>query len=185
MKSGSRILGIAASDGDQTSILAGAVVRIDRVVDGFGFEPCTVGGRDATAAVQTLIDRIDRPDCTAILLAGIAPAWFNLIDLEALDTPVPVIAVSFEASPGLETAIEREFTGRDREWRLATYRRLPERQPVTLGDETLFVRSTATSVERARAIVRAASPDGGRPEPLRVARLAARGLLDRRRSQDS
>ncbi|MFB6163409.1 MAG: DUF99 family protein [Halococcoides sp.] len=185
MKSGARILGIAASDADQRSVLAGAVVRIDRVVDGAAMGTCTVGGRDATDAVQSVIDRIDRPDVSAVLIAGIAPAWFNLIDLPAIDAPVPVLAVSFEASPGLEAAIDREFEGPAREWRQAVYERQPERVPIDVNDERLFVRSTDVPVDRAREIVRAATPEGGRPEPLRVARLVARAAAGRRRSQDS
>ncbi|MUW14591.1 DUF99 family protein, partial [Halorubrum sp. CBA1125] len=46
----SRTLGIAFSDGDRTSRLAGAVVTADGVFDGLGFERCAVGGTDATDA---------------------------------------------------------------------------------------------------------------------------------------
>ncbi|AWB27297.1 endonuclease dU [Halococcoides cellulosivorans] len=185
MKSGARVLGIAASDADRTSTIAGAVVRIDRVVDGVTLGTISVGGRDATASVQSVIDRADRPDVAAVLIAGIAPAWFNVIDLHALDAPGPVISVSFEASPGLDTAIEREFEGSAREWRLATYRRQPERHAVSVDGETLYVRSVDASPDRARVIVRETTPEGGRPEPLRVARLIARAAAERRRSEDS
>ena len=62
MKPGRRALGIATSDRDQLSHLAGAVVRADRVVDGFEFGTCTVGGSDATAAVCDMFDRLGRED---------------------------------------------------------------------------------------------------------------------------
>ncbi|PSQ09470.1 DUF99 domain-containing protein, partial [Halobacteriales archaeon QS_7_68_65] len=53
MKAGVRALGVAESSRpDATrSTLAGAVVRADRVVDGFAFGSCTVGGTDATETV--------------------------------------------------------------------------------------------------------------------------------------
>lgn len=178
------MLGIAASDADRTSTVAGAVVRRDRAVDGVTLGAMCVGGRDATASVQSVIDRADRPDVAAVVIAGIAPAWFNLIDLHALDAPGPVISVSFEASSGLETAIEREFEGAAREWRLALYRRQPDRHAVAVDGETVYVRSVDASIDRAREIVRATTPEGGRPEPVRVARLIARAASEWR-SEDS
>ncbi|MFW5949496.1 MAG: DUF99 family protein, partial [Halolamina sp.] len=80
MKSGQRALGVAFSDADAVATCAGAVVRADRVVDGLAYERCAVGGDDATDAVVALHERIDRLDLAALLLAGIAPAWFNVLD---------------------------------------------------------------------------------------------------------
>jgi len=108
VKSGARILGIAASDTDQRSVIAGAVVRVDR-----------------------------------------------------------------------------EFDGDARAWRLETYQRQPARGQIDVNDERLFVRSADISTDRAGEVVRTATPEGGRPEPLRVARLVARAVADRRRSEDS
>ncbi|MFB6297436.1 MAG: DUF99 family protein [Salinirussus sp.] len=182
MKAGVRALGIAESYTGETSTLAGAVVRADRVVDGFVFGACTVGGSDATATVRGLLDRLDRPDVRYCLFAGIAPAWFNLLDLhrihEAADRPV--LSVSFEDSPGLGGAIREAFDGTARKRRLATYRAQPDRQPVSVDGETVFVRSVGCADPA--GVVRAFTPEGGRPEPLRVARLAARAA-DARRSE--
>jgi hypothetical protein len=52
---------------------------------------------------------------------------------------------------------------------------------VTVGDDTVFVRSVDIPVEEAVDVVRAFTPEGGRPEPLRVARLAARAADQFRR----
>jgi hypothetical protein len=56
MKPGVRALGVAESfaDGDERSVLCGAVVRADRTADGFVFGSCAVGGTDATAAIESL-----------------------------------------------------------------------------------------------------------------------------------
>ena len=182
MKPGRRALGIAASDRDRLSHLAGAVVRADRAVDGFRFGTGTVGGRDATAAVCDIFDRLDREDIAYLFLAGIAPAWFNLLDLNTIHdrTGLPTLSVSFEASPGLESAIRDAFDDEAAiEDRLSTYRAQPERRELSVNDETVFVRSVGLDADEAGDVVRAYTPTGGRPEPLRVARLAARAVAER------
>jgi len=191
VKAGARAVGVAESyrgtdgQGDDVDVgsehashstLAAAVVRADRVVDGFAFGTCTVGGTDATEAVVGVVDALDREDVQYVLVSGVAPAWFNLLDLHAIQAAVerPVVSVSFEASPGLESALASAFEGEALERRLDTYRRQPEREQLTVNGETVFVRSVGLGREAATAVVRAFTPAGGRPEPVRVARLAAR-----------
>ncbi len=180
MKPGTRALGIAESYRGAESTLAGCVVRADGVVDGFTFGSCTVGGTDA---VLDLFSRLDREDVQFLLVAGIAPAWFNLLDLHRLydGTGLPALSVSFEPSKGLEAGIEDAFTGEARDRRVATYRAQPPRNPVVVGDERLFVRAVGLADDRGAEVVRAFTREGGRPEPVRVARLAARGADELRR----
>lgn len=127
---------------------------------------------------------------TALLLAGVAPAWFNLLDLQRIheETELPTLAVSFEASDGLAPAIREQFDGRERDWRLARYESLPARYGLSVNDEQVFVRAVGAETRQhpdtdtptlapnceAAHIVRGHTPEGGRPEPLRVARLVAR-----------
>lgn len=176
MKPGVRALGIAESFTDDRSTIAGAVVRANRVTDGFAFTDCTVGGTDATDAVLELIDFLNRDDVQYVLLSGIAPAWFNVLDLTRLHegTDHPVVSVTYEASDGLEPALREAFEGSALETRLATYRAQPARERVSVGDNTVFLRSMGLHDDEAAEVVRAFTPEGGRPEPLRVARLAAR-----------
>jgi endonuclease V-like protein UPF0215 family len=184
-------LGIAESTVEDRCLFCGAVVRADRAVDGVGFASATVGGLDATDAVRRLIDRLDRDDVRYLLVSGVAPAWFNVLDVAAIAEAAdrPTIAVSYEASPGLAPAIDRAFEGAARDRRLAAYDRLPPRRRVTVNGETLFARSVGfdgvpgpdtgdadgAPAEVAR-VLDAFTPAGGRPEPVRVARLAARGV---------
>jgi len=176
VKAGVRALGVAESFRGDSSTLAGAVVRADRVVDGLAFGRCTVGGHDATEAAVDLTDRLGREDARYLLVAGIAPAWFNVLDLYAIHESVerPVLSVTFEESDGLESAIEEAFEGEARARRLERYRAQPDRRAVRVNDETLFVRHVGCDESRAADVVRAFTPEGGRPEPVRVARLAAR-----------
>ena len=176
MKSGTRTLGVAASDGDTRSTLCGALVRADRVVDGCVFGECTVGGTDSTETVSRLFSTLGRDDVQYLLLSGVAPAWFNLYDLHAIHeaTGTPVLSVSFEASEGLASTLREQFEGEDLAKRLAVYESLPPRQRVTVNDQPVFVRAVGVDDEEARDVVRTFTPEGGRPEPLRVARLVAR-----------
>lgn len=178
MKSGVRALGIAESYRGERSTLAGAVVRASRVVDGFAFGSCTVGGLDATDAIVSLYDDLDRDDVRYIFVSGIAPAWYNVLDLHeiAAGTDRPVISVSFEASDGLAAALDAEFSGDALERRQAIYNAQPDRERLRVNDETVFVRSVGVEGDSPATVVRGFTPEGGRPEPLRVARLAARGL---------
>ena len=194
MKPGVRALGVAESYAgrdrpgeDVRSTLAGAVVRADRVLDGLAFDTCTVGGTDATDAVARLWSDLNRPDVRYLLLAGVAPAWYNLLDLGALHdrTDRPVLAVTFEPSDEpLSDALARAFSGAALDARLETFERLPPRSRLRVNDQVVFVRSVGCGAGEARDVVRAFTPEGGRPEPLRVARLAARAgreLIQRRR----
>lgn len=178
MKSGVRALGVAESFRADTSTLAGVVVRADRVVDGFVFGQCTVGASDATASVIEMSERLDRPDVRYVMLAGIAPAWYNVLDLRRINEAVdrPVLSVSFEDSDGLKPALRAAFDGEALAERLATYRDQPERRAVELDGEVVYVRAVGCSETRAQRAVRAFTPEGGRPEPLRIAREAARAV---------
>ena len=173
----SRTLGVAFSDAADLSYAAGVVVRADGTPDGFAFARCTVGGTDATEAVIDCWRTLAREDVRHVACAGVAPAWFNLLDLdrlrEALDRPV--YAVSYETSPGLEPALRDAFDGDALADRLATYRSLPPRVPVdAASDDPRFVRAVGVDPERAAAAVRGLTRDGARRcEPLRIAALAA------------
>ena len=187
MKPGRRALGVAESyrgtdDGSSTSTLAGAVVRADRTVDDFVFSSCTVGGTDATDAVVDCWRRLDRPDVRYVFVAGVALAWYNLLDLPALREAVdrPVVSVSFEESEGLGDAIAAAFDGDERRRRLETYERLPARRRLAADEADLYVRSVGIEDGAADRVVEAYT-HRRRPEPLEVARRAARRVDEFRR----
>jgi hypothetical protein len=181
VKRGTRALGVAESfvgrdDTGARSTLCGALVRADRQFDGLVYGSCTVGGTDATDAILTLFSELDREDVRYLVVAGVAIAWFNVVDLRRLhdELGVPVLDVTFEASTGLESALREQFSGDDLAARLDTLRTQPDRFAVELDDHTVFVRAVGISDERAARVVRGFTHAGGRPEPVRVARLCAR-----------
>ena len=185
MTAPSRTLGVAFSDARDVSHAAGVVVRADGTPDGFAFAQCTVGGTDATDAVIDCWRALGREDVRHVACAGVAPAWFNLVNLRRLRRTLdrPAYAVSYERSPGLEPALRDAFDGDALADRLAAYRSLPARVPVETpdsddgaadADRPRFVRAVGLDPETAAAAVRALTRDGFRRcEPLRIAALAA------------
>lgn len=179
-KPGLRVLGVAESfvRTSSTSILAGVVMRADMRVDGLAYARATVGGDDATEAVLNLYRQLNRTDVNALLLSGLAISWFNIINLQEVwdRTQKPVICLTYEESPGLKDYI-LEYFPRPEE-KLRRYYASGGRVPVWLktGYEA-YVRSFGASTEDARILLNKFTRDGRVPEPVRVARLAARADL--------
>jgi endonuclease V-like protein UPF0215 family len=85
-----------------------------------------------------------------------------------------VIAVTFEESEGLEGALREAFDGEALADRLERYRGLPERTEATIEGHDLFFRTGGIDAAEAIRVLEHFTTGGGRPEPLRVARLVAR-----------
>jgi len=176
-----RVLGIAESfvRSSSTSTIAGVVMRADLRVDGLAYAHATVGGDDGTEAVLSLYRQLDREDVNALILSGVALSWFNIIDLKRVfeETQRPLVCLTYEESPGLERYIRQYFPSPDEKLRL--YYKLGERQCVHLrtGHE-VFVRVWGASPDEARILLNKFTRDGRVPEPVRLARLAARAALE-------
>ena len=178
-KRGLRALGIAESFSGRTlSTMAGVVMRKDLRIDGVAIASLTVGGMDATDAVLGIIASLGRRDINVAMVSGSVVAWFNILDPEAISrkTGLPLIVVTYEDSEGLEEDIAHHFPGD--EARLQAYRNLGERIPVLLRDGSeVFIRPAGLSPGDAARILRDFTRDGKIPEPVRVARLVARGAM--------
>jgi hypothetical protein len=175
-----RVLGIAESfvRSSPISILAGVVMRADLRVDGLAYARATVGGDDATEAILDIYQQLDRTDVNALLLSGLAISWFNIIDQREVWDRIqkPVICLTYEESPGLEDYIREYFP--QPEEKLHRYAASGERTSVLLktGFE-VYVRAFGTTIEETRILLNKFTRDGRVPEPVRVARLAARACL--------
>ena len=176
-KAGLRALGIAESfvRTMRHSILAGVVMRADLRVDGLAYAQASVGGNDATGAVLAIYQELARKDINAILLEGAVISWFNIIDLAEVwqKTEKPLICLTYQDSPGLEQYIRDYFPGQEE--KLQHYRNLGQRSPIRLKTGyTVYVRSYGADPEEARILLNKFTRDGRKPEPLRLASLAAR-----------
>ena len=183
-KKGIRALGIAESfvkGVTQKSILAGVVMRADRIIDGFSFSLVTVGGVDATKQVIDLLETLHRQDINLLLLNGCVISWFNVVDLHRLYMAgsIPLICITYDDSDGLDQYF-RELFPTTWQQRLQTYRQNGERIPVTLKTgKTIFTRCLGLSLDEAKGALNKFTVFGAVPEPIRVARLLARSLMKR------
>lgn len=185
-KPGLRALGIAESfvRSIPQSILAGVVMRADLRVDGLAYARAAIGGDDATQAVLDIYHQLDRKDINVILLEGAVISWYNVVDLQEIwrKTGRPLICLTYHSSPGLERCIGKHFP--ESEEKMLRYRNLGERSLIRLKTGYMvYVRAYAADLEEARILLNKFTRDGRKPEPLRLAGLAARAML-RKETQD-
>ena len=176
-----RILGVAESFARDhpVSVIAGVVMRADLRIDGMAYDHATIGGDDATQSVNSIYKKLNRKDINALLISGAVVSWFNVIDLQEVFRFVqrPIICLTYEASLGLEKCIREHFPQSDE--KLRRYKQLGNREAVHLktGHE-VYVRAIGVTSEEARIVLNKFTRDGRIPEPVRVARLAARAALN-------
>jgi len=185
-KKGIRVFGIAESFKKScvTSTLAGIVMRRDLIIDGMVFGTATIRGNDSTQNILTMFRSLKRNDVNCIMLDGVIISMYNIIHGEEIreKTGVPVIAITFKDSEGLEGTIERHFPN-DSMLKLEQYRNLGQRDQILLKTEkSVFLRYWGLSSKEASAIVNSFTLQGSIPEPIRIAKLAARASI-RRSSQ--
>jgi endonuclease V-like protein UPF0215 family len=174
-KKGIRVMAIAESfrKTDKKSILAGIVMRRDFIVDGFVYRYVTVGGNDSTDMVLSMVHQLGRNDINCILLGGLIISLFNIINGKHINeiTGLPVIGISYKRSSGLQDSIY----GNNEEQKIQDYLRLDERKPFVLWTgKTVFVRQWGVSFADASNLLNSLVIQGAKPEPLRLATLAAR-----------
>ena len=173
-KKGIRVLGIAESfkKSSKKSTLASVVMRRDLIIDGMAYGFATLGGDDATNSIVSMHRSLGRGDINCILLDGLVISMYNIIDGEQVseETGLPVIAITFEDSKGLEDSIKHHFE--DWKDKLVQYQKLGLRERVTLNTgKNLFIRSWRISQRTAVAILNSFTLQGAIPEPIRVAKL--------------
>lgn len=180
-KKGVRVFAVAESfkKGAEKSVLAGVVMRRDLVVDGMAFGTATIGGDDATKSILSMHRSLSRDDVNCIILDGLVISMYNIIDGDSVSekTGLPVIAVTFEDSPGLQSAIKHHFPD-NWQYKLAQYERLGTRERVTLKTgKHLYIRCWGLNTKRAVSVLDAFTLQGAIPEPVKVAKLVARSAL--------
>lgn len=178
-KKGIRVLGIAESSKRQSkrSALAGVVMRRDLVIDGMVFGNVTPTGDDSADAILKMFDSLNRQDITCIMIGGLVISMYNVVDAERIfeKTGLPLVAVTFEESGGLEKSFKHRFE--NWEEKLALYNKLVPREKVVLktGKE-VYIQCWGLSRRKAVMILNSFTLQGALPEPIRVAKIAAKSL---------
>lgn len=180
-KKGVRVFGVAESFRRSAvkSVLAGVVMRRDLVVDGMAFGRATVEGDDATEAVIAMYRSLGRNDVNCILLDGLVISMYNIIDGKKVckETGLPVVAITFEDSRGLEGAIKHHFPD-GWQGKLRQYKKIGKRERVTLKTgKHLYIRTWGITTRKAVLLLDAFTLQGALPEPVKVAKIAARSAL--------
>ena len=177
-KKGLRGLAIAESfkQGDSTSRLAGVVIRRDFIIDGFVFGKCTIEGDDATDAILDMYYKLDRDDISYIIISGLIISMYNFIDIKKIwdVAKIPVIAVTYEESSGIEDSIRHHFPN-SYEKKLEQYHKLGKRIEITLHTgHKLYILHEGCLLEDAIKFLDELTLQGSVPEPVRVAQLLAK-----------
>ena len=151
-------------------------MRRDLIIDGMAFAGATLGGDDATDSIISMHRSLARDDINCILLDGLVISMYNIIDggRVADKTGLPVVAITFEDSKGLADSIRHHFAAG---WqsKMEQYEQLGKRERITLRTgKNLFIRCWGLSQKRAVALLDSFTLQGSVPEPIRVAKLAAR-----------
>jgi endonuclease V-like protein UPF0215 family len=177
-KKGIRVLGLAESfnQKDLRSNWSGIVMRRDLVVDGVSFGSSTIEGNDATDNIVNMWKKLDRNDIGCIFLDGLVVSMYNIIDGRSICeiTGLPVVAITFRDSKGLEGSIRYHFCTQSTD-RIRRYNMLGDREPVLLKTgKKIFIRYWGSSYEIVTTLLNSFTLQGSIPEPIRLAKLIAR-----------
>ena len=180
-KQGIRGLAIAESfsQDSKKSVLSGIVISTDSVIDGFVMGHSTVGGDDATDAILSMYEKLDRPDVSFLLISGIVISSYNMVNVKTISEKIgfPVIGVTYDESEGIEDTIKHHFPD-SYESKLAEYSKLGSREKITLHtSHDLYIRNEGCTILEAKQLLDKMTLQGSVPEPLRIAHLLANTLL--------
>jgi endonuclease V-like protein UPF0215 family len=146
-------------------------------INDFQADMITVDGLDATEKLTSMLRRLS---FDAVMLAGVSFAGFNLVDptivFEEFRKPVIVISRTKPNNIAVKNALRRHFE----DWRIrwSVFEKLGSVYEVVSmsAEPPVYVEVVGAELDWASMLIRAASVCCRVPEPVRVARLVARGL---------
>jgi hypothetical protein len=147
------------------------------LVDGVVLGRALVGGDDATEQIISMFRKLDRNDVNCIMINGLIISLYNIVAGEKIleKTGIPVIGVTYQDSPGIESRFFDNFTKSEAEKRVEAYRKLGKREHIILKTGmTIYVRSWGISPTKTLHILNSFIIQGKIPEPLRIARIVSR-----------
>jgi len=158
------------------AILA-AVLLNEYWIDDIHVGEITVDGLDAT---EILVNLLNHWTFDAVFLSGVSFAGFNLIDADTIYKKFrrPVIVVSGDKPDNMavKKALQTHFTDWEARWRIIRkLGRIYSAAPV-VAEPPLYFETVGLSAGSAKLMIRALAVSSRLPEPIRVARLIARGL---------
>jgi len=166
-----------SSIGRKGKAVLAAVLLSNYWIDDIRIGEITVDGLDATDILAKLLAswKFD-----AVLLSGVSFAGFNLIDAETIHKTFrkPVVIVSGDKPDNIavKKALQKHFTDWEARWKIV--KKLGRIYSVApkVAEPPLYFEAVGLSAKSARLMIRALAVSSRLPEPIRVARLLARGL---------
>jgi len=158
------------------ALLAAVLFRGLKIED-VAFRRITVDGLDATERAATILARWD---FDAAMLAGLSFAGFNVIDptvlLKEFSKPIIIVSRTKPDNKAVKRALIRHFKDWRKRWEV--FEKVGPIQKVAVFAEKapLYFEVVGAEVEWASGLITSFAVCGRVPEPLRVARLIARGL---------
>jgi endonuclease V-like protein UPF0215 family len=182
-KKGLRGLAIAESfrQNSTKSILSGVVMRRDFVIDGFIFGRTTLDGDDATDVILQMYEDLKRPDISYLLISGLIISLYNIIDIKKIheSLQIPIIGITYHDSKGIEDSIKHHFPNSYKS-KIKNYQKLGIRKKITLHTSSdVFVRKEGCTLHDVKHLLDKLTLQGSLPEPVRVAQLLAKSLLQK------
>jgi endonuclease V-like protein UPF0215 family len=114
------------------------------------------------------------------MLAGISFAGFNVIDPTAIhekfEKPTIIITRTKPNNRAIHRALRRHFEDWRIRWQVFEEIGFFHKLAVSADEPQIYVKPIGVDVKWARNLIRALAVCGRVPEPIRVARLIARGL---------
>ena len=162
--------------GIQKALFVCALLRGTWIND-FQVDFITVDGLDATEKLAAMLHQWS---FDAVMLAGVSFAGFNSLGptsvYEEFSTPVIVISRTKPNNIAVKNALHRHFGDWQIRWRI--FEKLgPIYEVVSIPTEPpVYVEIVGAELDWASKLIRATSVCCRVPEPVRVARLVARGL---------
>lgn len=162
---------------DFTEALLVCVLLRGTCIEDFRADMITVDGLDAS---EKLVAMLRKLSFDVVMLAGVSFAGFNLVDptlvFEKFHKPVIVISRTKPNNVAVKNALLLHFEDWQARW--SVFQKLGPIHEVDSvpGEPPIYVEVIGASFDWATKLIRALPSCCRIPEPLRVARLIARGL---------
>jgi endonuclease V-like protein UPF0215 family len=175
-----RVVGIedgSFQKGVTKKALLAAVLLNGLEIEDVKFAYIAVDGLDAT---EKVVKTLSKWKFEAVILAGVSFAGFNIIDPTALfnkfGKPIIVVSRTKPDNKAVKLALIRHF--KDWQIRWEVFKKLAPiiRISVSAEEPPLYIEMIGAETNWTENLIKALAACGRVPEPLRVARLIARGL---------
>ena len=159
------------------TLLVAVLMQDGRWIEDVKIEEITIDGLDATATVLQLLKHWN---FDAVMLAGVSYAGFNLIDpiklAESFQKPVIIMSRSKPNNIAVKRALKEHFKDWKARWRVfeglgPIYKFKPLR-----NEPSIYLEVVGAEASWAMRIIKSCCFSCKVPEPIRVARIIARGL---------